>query len=136
MTVAAMQCTRASYPDKRSGAAAKRAITRVYKANTSIYLCGLCDRYHVNVEVGRYPVSESWQELLQCVAQGMTNEEITSRTNYKTKRSIEWAIEEMKHRFYALNRTHLIAIAISLGIVDPSTFVPAIQEKHDSNRSA
>ncbi len=126
----ATTCTRASYPDKRSGAAAKRAITRVYKANTSVYHCDDCDRYHINVEVGRYPVSESWQELLQYLAQGMTNDEILERTHYKTKRSLEWAIDEMMHRLYALNRTHLIAIAISLGIVDPNTFVPPL-EKHD-----
>lgn len=131
MTVAVMPCTRASYPDRRAGLSAKRAIRRTYSANAAIFHCGVCDRYHVDMEIGRYPVSEAWQELLQCIAQGMTNEEITTRTRYTTKRSIEWAIEEMMQRFYALNRTHLIAIAIALGIVDPQSFVPPIQEKHD-----
>lgn len=122
-----MACPQASFPTKQDGNTARRTVRRAYKANTSIFLCGVCDKFHLRMEIGCYPVSETWQLILDCLAQGMTNAEMSARTGLKPT-SVIWAIEEMKKRFYALNRPHLIAISISLGIVNPNSFVPSITE--------
>lgn len=124
-----MPCTVPPYQNETAGRAASRAIRRTYKANTNLYLCEHCDTYHVAVEIGRYPVSESWQRVLECLAQGMTREETGTETGLGP-RGVDWAIEEMRKRFYALNRPNLVAIAIALGIVDPNKFVPSVKETH------
>ena len=130
-----MPCPVAPQDDKRAAMSASRVIRRVYKANTSVYLCGECDKYHATIEIGRYPVSESWQRVLECLAQGMTREETGLATNLGP-RGVDWAIEEMRKRFYALNRPHLVAIAISLGIVDPAKFVPSIEKEDHEHRTS
>jgi len=45
-----------------------------------------------------------------------------------SQRYTENEIAQMMRYFYALNRTNLVAIAISLGIVNPQEFVPPVTE--------
>jgi DNA-binding CsgD family transcriptional regulator len=128
-----MACPNASFPDNKGALAAKRAIKRAFNANTAISHCGECDAYHVALEVGQYPVSHEWQRILHGVAEGMSNYEIADQLGMGW-RGVEYAVEEMKKRFYALNRPHLIAIVIALGVVDPNRFVPKIKKGHDEQR--
>ena len=123
-----MPCASASWPERAGALAAKRTVKRVYNANTNIYLCPQCDNFHISVEVGAYPINEKWRQILRCLAQGMTSNEIAGEVGL-TVRSVEDAIWKMTSRFYALNRPHLVSIAIALGLVNPNDFVPQIKEK-------
>ena len=47
-----------------------------------------------------------------------------------TERNVSLVVSEfLMEYFQAMSRPHLIAILISLGVIDPSTFIP-IEEDH------
>lgn len=125
-----MDCASATWDDRAGATAAKRNIKRTYFINTDVYLCETCDHYHVKQSGGRHPVSDKWQLVLQCLAQGMTLKEISEQVGL-TPRSVYWTLNELRDRFYALNRPHLVAISISLGIVNPNIFIPSLEERND-----
>lgn len=115
----------------------QRNIRRRFRANSTCELCEKCDHYHVKVKTGQYPVKVQRQQILHCLALGYSaaaiaaelNESIRDPRRFMTKRKVEHEITNMMDNFYALNRANLIAIAISLGIVEPNDFTSGVQEK-------
>lgn len=123
------RCTSASFKDRGSAVTAKRRIMRTLRLTSTVSYCEKCDKYHLVAE-HRHPLTERWVMILQCLAQGYRDAE-TAEVVKMSARSVEWSVAEMMKRFYALSRPNLIAIAISLGIINPNDFVPAEEEaKH------
>jgi DNA-binding CsgD family transcriptional regulator len=116
------------YDSIESARGAKRALTRKLQASGTAAHCDVCDRYHISVQrVGGITMSADRVSLLLYVAQGYRDAEIAKFTGWKP-RYVEYLIEQMFKRFYALNRAHLVAIVISLGIINPNEFVPKQEE--------
>jgi hypothetical protein len=126
-------CTVAAYATLPEAMSARRDIKRLYHANTSCALCEKCDKYHVVAKVGQYPIHVQWKRVIELIAQGhdrngiarsMSNEKVTI-----TPFVVDHLVARILNHFYALNRANLVAIAISLGIIDPNSFVPKAEER-------
>ncbi len=121
-------CTVAGYPSAEVAAQARRHIKRLYKAETTCALCETCDRYHVVVKIGQYPVLARWKTVIELVAQGMSSPAIARELGV-SMRVVDHLVDRISNHFYALNRAHLVSIAVSLGIVSPNSFVPNVEER-------
>lgn len=98
------------------------------RLRTNISHCDECDAYHLNAEHPEKEVPPSSILILQCLAQGYRDAE-TAKIVSLTVRSVEGKVTNMMKRFAALSRPNLIAITISLGILDPNSFVPHQEER-------
>lgn len=123
-----MNCTVAHYKDRQSASRVKRKVLRSMNIHTNVSYCSMCDCYHVDATGRKNDFSPTQLEILRYLAEGYTDIEISSLINIQW-RGVEASITRMKQRLYALSRTNLVAIAISLGIVDPNDFVPQEKEK-------
>jgi DNA-binding NarL/FixJ family response regulator len=90
--------------------------------------CAGCCTYHVVHEPHRVPYNERERKILKYVALGFTNREI-GMLIHLSFRQTEGVIQDMIKRMEARSRPHLVAIAIALGMVDPTEFVPRLMEK-------
>lgn len=121
-------CNTASYETVAIATAARRKIKRLYRANAVSVLCERCDHYHVRVKLGQFPVKVRWKKIIELIAQGHDRNEIAREIGV-SMRSVENQVQYIMNHFYALNRANLVAISISLGIIDPNDFVPTVGEK-------
>ena len=121
-------CTVAGYESAEVAAQARKHIKRMYHASTTCALCETCDKYHVFVKIGQYPVLTQWKTIIELIAQGMNRERIANELKI-TPYAAAHVINRILGHFYANNSAHLVAIAVSLGIVDPRSFVPKVEEK-------
>ena len=128
------RCTRAAYGDKPAAISARRKLLRQFrdasqKAPTlAVAYCEQCDRYHIIADRTRYPFNAQTIRILECVAQGYRDTE-TADIVSMTKDTVEWHVRSMMKRFAALSRPHLVAISISLGLINPNDFVPEQDER-------
>src|ERR1700692_2534930 len=116
-------CTVPAYESMAQAAEARKRIRKLYRAVTTCALCEACDKYHVRavgfVTMGQYPVLNRWKTIIELIAQGMSAPAIASELGV-TSRVVDHQVEHILNHFYALNRAHLVSIAVSLGIVDPN----------------
>jgi DNA-binding CsgD family transcriptional regulator len=84
----------------------------------------------VETNRGAHPLPEKYLTVLLLTAQGFTAREIGEQLGL-SPRWVQEMIESLKRRFYALSLPHLIAIVITLGIIDTRNFVPQLQENPD-----
>lgn len=130
------RCTRASYDDKAAATTARRKLLRKFGDSAqrapvlAVLYCEDCDRYHIVADKAKY-FNERAIRILQYMAQGFRDAEIANIMDL-TVDKIDWSVRSMLKRFNALSRTHLMAIAISLGLVNPNDFVP----EHDERQHA
>lgn len=123
---------------KRAGDAKvmQRNIRRRFRADSTCVLCEKCDMYHVRAKTGKFPIKVQSAKILNYLAQGYDSKAIADELNaaildarrHTTTRKVEHEITSMMNNFYALNRTNLVAIAISLGIVEPNDFTARVGE--------
>jgi hypothetical protein len=140
-----MYCTAAAYSSAPVARSERRRITREYRYRPTVNYCERCDAYHL-CEDSKYPFDPRWKEVLVMLAQGFSSTDIAktlrrlppgSRNDgpLRDKRytgpmkttSVDTIIRRMMHHFYALSRANLVAITISLGIIDPNKFVPGVK---------
>jgi DNA-binding NarL/FixJ family response regulator len=80
------------------------------------------------VKIGQYPVLTRWKKIIELIAQGFGRQAIAKELGV-TPYAADHQITHILNHFYATNRAHLVAIAVSLGIIDPRSFVPKVEEK-------
>lgn len=100
---------------------------------TSVVHCGTCDQYHTVAPKGdehgnRHGLKEENYRVLSLIAQGYTRPEIAKELNRDIKH-VEHIMRIMFLRFNALNVANLIAVTMTLGMLDPHAFVPRITER-------
>lgn len=128
------RCTRAAYADKSLASNARRKLLRQFRDSSqkaptlSVTYCERCDRYHIIADKTKYPFTQTTVRILECVSQGYRDSE-TAGIVEMTQDTVEWHIRSMMKRFNALSRPHLVAISISLGLINPNDFVPEQDEK-------
>ncbi len=86
--------------------------------------CDQCDKYHLVISEQR----KDWVELVRLVAQGFTYDEISKMLGNASQKVVKMRLMKIRRHFYALSNPNLVAICISLGIIDPSEFVPKREE--------
>jgi hypothetical protein len=123
-----MACTAASYGERDEAVHAKQRVTKTYKMPAAIRFCEDCERYHVDARPGEHLINEKRRKILYYLAQGYRQPDIGPLVGGHLG-GVEDAIREMRERFYALNNVNLVAIVISLGIINPNDFVPKIEER-------
>lgn len=123
-------CTVAGYESAEIAAQARKHIKRVYRAQTTCALCERCDLYHVTVKIGQYPVLTRWKTIIELIAQGLGRQAIAKELGV-TPYAADHQITHILNHFYATNRAHLVAIAVSLGIVSPNSFVPNVGDRKE-----
>ncbi len=120
-------CVRASWKTQQLAMLARRRMESRFRVRLSCALCERCDCYHVNVVERSSPLGKRWRTILVLLAHGFSARHIGPLIGL-SQRYTENEIAQMMRYFYALNRTNLVAIAISLGIVNPQEFVPPVTE--------
>lgn len=88
--------------------------------------CGTCDKYHLSLR-GQNP---EWMQMVRLAAQGFTQEEIARQIGRASKKAVAVEFVQIRRHFYALSIPNLVAICISLGLIDPTEFVPKLEEPH------
>lgn len=125
-----MHCAAAGYETEAKAVDARRDLRRHYYLNAVVVYCQDCDAYHTEVELRGKDALKRWQRwkvVLTLLAQGLSARMIGEELGV-SRRAIEKNIISLHEHFYALNTTHLIAIALSLRLVDPNQCVPRIGE--------
>lgn len=130
-----MTCaTMAQYPNRSDAVASRRGVHHATGVYANIVHCGHCDNYHLIVQPPSHreiaiPGFKSYEfAVLNHIAQGYTREESAKELGIDVRR-VRWAMTHLMRRFNALNRAHLVAIAIALGMLDPCAFVPSLSER-------
>ncbi len=116
-------CYALTFTEKGEAVEVKRKLIRNRRLNTTVTYCTECDKYHVVADVSNSPVDKDWLLILNRIAQGFQAKEIAPELKVDERR-VEYITNKMMKHFYALSRANLVAIGISLGLVDPSIFVP------------
>lgn len=136
---AAPVCTMAPYKTRPEAARVKAHLLRESSFITKVYLCPLCDCYHVEGILEQRMFGQdvrdprNWRngpvvQLVNMIAQGWTCDG-AARELRITEKSADKIMHQLRGRFYALNTPHLISILIALGIIRPLLFVRGITEK-------
>ena len=105
---------------------ARRRVTREYRTKSVSSLCEVCDKYHFTTNVPEF--KEVKIKILTLIGQGFRDSEIGPIIGLSSK-GIHYHVQEMMTRLDAGSRSHLVAISVSLGIINPNEFVPALEEK-------
>jgi hypothetical protein len=92
-------------------------------------MCEVCDRYHVRLVKGKYPISDDWQKILELIARGFSARDIAPQVGL-TWRSLQFRIGQIEAHFYAMNVANLVAITCALGVIRPNSFIPIVEETH------
>jgi DNA-binding CsgD family transcriptional regulator len=129
VTCAAATFTLAEARDQR------KSLSRHWRFPVSVYQCEACDQYHLRANTKNLKISASGLKVLQYTAQGYTAREIESNFGI-TAMTTNWWIKKLKEAFGANSAPHLVAIVISLSVLDPRTFVPTLTERCLDERSA
>lgn len=123
-----MACTSATFESKFQAIGIKRKILRDSHMATTVYLCESCDKFHLKANKKHLHITKSAFDVLRHVALGYFHPEIARITGLRP-RTVQWYIEELRRTFSASSSAHLVAIAISLGVIDPREFVPSLEEQ-------
>ena len=129
---AIMSCTTASYKDPSEVANGKRIFKKYFRMNCIVKWCEGCDAYHVSGDknIDRYPFVKNWRTMLELVAEGISDRDAAKILGI-SPRMVEYYVEQITKYFYATNRANLVAITISLGLLNPNDFIPKIGEHHE-----
>jgi len=117
-----MTCAQPSF-DSPANAHALRRVANKHRLRCAYYLCSRCDKYHVRSSMP----NPTHQRVIELVSEGYRDREIADLTGM-TKYTVQRLVNDFAREVYALNRPHLIAICISLGIINPHSFVQEIGE--------
>lgn len=109
---------------QESAAAEKQNIERGLRLRCKIAYCEIHGEYHVVYGDRRSLLDERHRKILEMVSMGLRDPEIANDLGLTIKQ-IEHAVTRLSRRLNAISRPNLVAIAISLGIVDPSGFLAA-----------
>jgi DNA-binding CsgD family transcriptional regulator len=120
--------TMAAFNEHDEARRCQRQFLRERHARVTVYLCPECDYFHIASADERVFPPTHGKEILNLIAQGFTTNEIAQRIDL-SRRTVEKYVEMMRKNFYALSAAHLVAIAFSLGIINPNDFVPQVKEK-------
>lgn len=120
-------CPSATF-SKLEATAMKRKILRDMHMATSVYLCEGCDKYHLKANRKHLHINKSAHDVLRHIALGYFNPEIARITGLRL-RTVQWYNEELRRTFSASSSSHLVAITIALGVIDPRDFVPQLEEQ-------
>lgn len=123
-----MSCSTASYTTKDRALSVRRQIRRTTNIATKIRYCDRCDRYHISTDGRPASYTPRMIEFLKLCAAGYRQSEIAKILGV-SERTVEWNIDELKQRLYAFSSAHLVAIAISIGVLDPNEFVPSLEKE-------
>ena len=129
-----MSCTAAAFADASSAERTRRELAKRKFPPVQIYLCGTCDRFHFR---GATPDMRIWKtdgRILRLCAMGFNTETIVEMTGY-TKFTVHRRLYVLRQYFGALNLPHLVSIAISLGYLDPTEFIPPVVDKEQCGGS-
>jgi DNA-binding CsgD family transcriptional regulator len=125
--------TTVAYLDRKEVNGVQKDLAHRLQLFVSTYYCGRCDAYHLYTSPASINAFD--YEVLKMLALGYNSNEIAEKLDPQQprgsrgrSRKVRTAIQRAITRFYAMNQTHLVAIAITLGILDPREFVPTIKE--------
>ena len=68
-------------------------------------------------DAGREPLTPAELELVQLLAQGLTNKQISERTRWSVG-TVKKYVQRLRDKLGAVDRTHATALAIRLGLLD------------------
>ncbi len=116
--------------DERTANLRKRQVTTFMRLRCRTRYCTDCEAFHVVYHDEYAPMDERHKAVLEKIAMGLRDHEIASDLQITTKQ-VEHAINRIMSRLNAMSRPNLVAIAIALGIINPSAFIAAVtQENH------
>ena len=122
-----MNCaTTAKFPDRERARRVIQDLRRLYLLSTTFY-CGSCDAYHVDASANLKPFD---LQVLTLRSQGFSLAYIEKemKVNRRRVQEVFWRLNK---RFYVSNLAQLVCVAMALGILDPTPFVPTLKEaKH------
>lgn len=127
-----MTCTAAAFPDQSEARRMRRALDRRKFPPVQVYLCEKCDRYHFRGSSPDLKIWKTMSRVLKLCAMGFDQRTISEMTGY-SKHCVEDVLYQLRQYFGALNRPHLVSIAISLGYLDPNDFIPPVIDKEHCN---
>ena len=129
MTSLARSCVIPAYEESVARVTC-RATERLMRLRCAIMFCEACDGYHVVYDNSRHRnerIDETHLRILEMLAMGMRDYDIGVDLNL-TRKQVSRAVARLMVTLNAFNRPNLIAICITLGIINPSAFVPALKE--------
>ena len=118
-----MACLAEAFTDPKLPRQAQRRIFKDFRLSAECYYCEECNAYHVRAILP----NKRHRRILELLAEGYRDADIARQVGM-TPRTVGWVVGELSKQFYSLNRPNLVAIVIALGIVNPQTFVPSVQE--------
>jgi DNA-binding CsgD family transcriptional regulator len=125
-----MICSSATFDTKDEVNAVRRSLRAKEHLFVAATFCETCDAYHIGPDrESRPPLSPRRLEIMNLVAAGYTADEIAA-TLGTTRAAVQVHVKLAKKRFYANSAAHLVAVLISLGIIDPTPFVPTLKAEH------
>lgn len=118
----------ATFPTKQEAFEAKKYLRKSRRLRAQLKLCGFCDCYHIVSKPSLdLHITNRAIETLVLVAHGFTNRQVAEMMGTAVS-TTTWYIQELLYAFGANNAANLVAIAISLGVINPSEFVRPLEE--------
>jgi DNA-binding CsgD family transcriptional regulator len=118
----------ARYVNIETARLARKAYLRNYRLGVRVRRCGECDGYHTSATASQLRLPKKMLAVLREIALGYTTLEIAEHVGLSPE-SVNTYAYTLRTTFDALNSAHLVAIAISLGLVSPNEFVPPLTER-------
>lgn len=122
------RCSGSAYANREDARGALERLPRsmLLRRRPIAAYCDRCDKYHLVISEQR----KEWIDLVKLVAQGFTYDEIAKMMGNTTRHALKMQLMSIRRHFYALSNPNLVAICISLGLIDPSEFVPKREDPH------
>jgi DNA-binding CsgD family transcriptional regulator len=116
-----------SFPTKPEARSRHKTLAERISIFTSVVHCETCDQYHILVTDDS--LGDREYEVLRMLARGFLRDEIAKEIGW-TPWQVNNFQKALYQRLYVFTRPHLVAIAISLGMLDPADFIPALTERN------
>jgi DNA-binding CsgD family transcriptional regulator len=128
-SVPSINCKTAVSYKRRSDATRTRAkLKNDLLLFSRITYCGECDSYHLDATQN---IQKFDFEVLQLIAQGLRRTQIKEELKVNNRR-LDDSVSRLYRKLYASNIAQLACVAMSLCVLNPSSFVPELKEKlHD-----
>ena len=123
-----MICTAATFVDKATAVRTKDALQRRKFPPVEVYLCGACDKYHFRGTTPNLRIWKTMERVLRLCAMGFNFDTIVDMTGY-TRPTVRQCLYDLRQAFGALNLPHLVAIATTIGYLNPNEFIPPVVDK-------
>ena len=118
----------ATFPDKEGAVEVQKYLIENKRLRAKTFLCGFCDAYHTVSNPSKdLHITRRAIEALTLVAHGFTKKQVAEIMGIGFE-TATWYIRELLYAFGANNAAHLVAIAIALGVINPSDFVRPLKE--------